>query len=150
MLSYYHCIKFFSAVERNPFGRVDIDNIKRQTKAIMFYSVPHKGSILADVSIPFLRKSVELSEVQRSEYSLIQSLIIQCNFSDDHSSNPLLFPDCDFILDLDKRFLTLCQTGGFSPEIFSFIETSFTLMSFLFLKIVAFDSAGKVYSIPTL
>ncbi|XP_044761831.1 uncharacterized protein LOC123319051 isoform X2 [Coccinella septempunctata] len=103
-----------NAVERNPHGRVDIHNIKRQTKAIMFYSVPHKGSILADVSLPFLRKSVELLEVQRN---------------------------CDFILDLDRRFLTLCQSGEFYPEIFSFIETSFTMMSFLFLKIVAFDSA---------
>ncbi|XP_045480178.1 protein SERAC1 isoform X2 [Harmonia axyridis] len=114
-----------NAVERNPLGRVDILNIKTQTKAIMFYSVPHKGSILADVSLPFLRKSVELVEVQRN---------------------------CDFILDLDKKFLTLYQSGEFSPEIFSFIETAFTLMSFVFLKIIAFDSAnlgiGVICKVP--
>ncbi|KAL3278664.1 hypothetical protein HHI36_016200 [Cryptolaemus montrouzieri] len=92
----------------------DIINIQRQTKAIMFYSVPHKGSMLADVTLPFLRRSIELLEIQRN---------------------------CDFIIDLDRRFLDLCNGDNFSPEIFSFIETSFTLMSFLFLKIVPYDSA---------
>lgn len=33
----------------------------------MFYSVPHKGSALADVTLPLLRRSIELVEIQRSK-----------------------------------------------------------------------------------
>jgi hypothetical protein len=34
------------------------------TRAIMFYSVPHWGSLCAQINLPLLRQSVELTEVQ--------------------------------------------------------------------------------------
>lgn len=43
---------------------------------------------------------------------------------------------------MHKRFLQLCKEGHLKAETFSFIETSFTFMTFLYLKIVAYDSAG--------
>ncbi|CAH1225178.1 unnamed protein product, partial [Diabrotica balteata] len=43
----------------------EINDIFNQSKAIMWYSVPHKGSTLADFTLPLLRRSVELLEVQR-------------------------------------------------------------------------------------
>ncbi|KAJ8971752.1 hypothetical protein NQ314_000569 [Rhamnusium bicolor] len=68
----------------------------------------------ADFTLPLLRRSVELLEIQRN---------------------------CDFVLDLHKRFLEIVKNNDLNPEVFSFIETSFTLMSFIYLKIVAYDSA---------
>ncbi|XP_063911672.1 protein SERAC1-like isoform X2 [Zophobas morio] len=88
--------------------------IFQNSKGIMFYSVPHKGSVLADFTLPLLRRSVELIEIQRN---------------------------CEFVLDLHRRFLDLCRKGYLEADIFSFIETSFTLMSFVYLKIVAYESA---------
>lgn len=49
--------------------------------------------------------------------------------------------DCEFVLNLHEKFLKLFESELFAPEIYSIIETSFTLMSFVFVKIVAFDSA---------
>lgn len=96
-----------------------------QTKGILFYSVPHRGSIMADMNLPLLRKSIELTEIQKN---------------------------CPFVVNLHEKFLRLIAQGRFNPEIFSFIETSFTLMSFLYLKIVTFDSAdpgmGCVVGVP--
>lgn len=43
---------------------------------------------------------------------------------------------------MHKRFVQLCKEGHLKAEIFSFIETSFTFMTFVYLKIVAYDSAG--------
>jgi hypothetical protein len=96
--------------------RPEIFRIFENSKGIMFYSVPHKGSSLADFTLPLLRRSVELIEIQRN---------------------------CDFVLDLHKRFLQLCKNGQLKADVFSFIETSFTLMSFVYLKIVAYESAGN-------
>lgn len=42
-----------------------LKNIYLQSKAIMFYSVPHRGSALANFTLPFLSRSVELLEVQK-------------------------------------------------------------------------------------
>lgn len=39
--------------------------------------------------------------------------------------------------------------GHFKIEVFSFVETAFTLMSFLYLKIVGVDSAGVLILIVT-
>lgn len=58
-------------------------------------------------------------------------------------NSSILFSDCYFLLDLHKRFLEIIEQEKSDIDIFSFIETSFTLMSFLFLKIVAYQSAGK-------
>lgn len=42
-------------------------SLYESTKAIMFYSVPHRGSSLADFKLPFVRKSVELLEIGKSK-----------------------------------------------------------------------------------
>lgn len=52
----------------------EIENIRSNTKAIMFYSVPHRGSTCADYNLPFLRKSIEVTEVQRSKYNNIKNI----------------------------------------------------------------------------
>ncbi|CAH1175580.1 unnamed protein product [Phaedon cochleariae] len=93
------------------------DNFKdifRQSKGIMWYSVPHRGSTLADCAFPLLRRSIEVLEVQKN---------------------------CDFVLDLHKKFLDVIEKEDLQIDIFSFIETAFTLMSFIYIKIVAYDSA---------
>ncbi|KAJ8983018.1 hypothetical protein NQ317_014315 [Molorchus minor] len=102
-----------NAWEKNQH-RPEVCELFRQSKSIMWYSVPHRGSSLADFTLPLLRRSVELLEIQRN---------------------------CDFVLDLHKRFLEIVRDSDLNPEVFSFIETSFTLMSFIYLKIVAYDSA---------
>lgn len=38
-----------------------------QTKGIMFYSVPHRGSSLAEIDLPLLRRSVELMEIAKGK-----------------------------------------------------------------------------------
>lgn len=100
--------------------RLEVQKIFDQTKAIMWYSVPHRGSSLADFTLPLLRRSVELIEMQRN---------------------------CYFLLDLHKRFLEIIEQEKSDIDIFSFIETSFTLMSFIFLKIVAYQSADPEFGI---
>lgn len=37
----------------------------RETRGIMFYSVPHRGSSLAHLNLPLLRQSIELTEVKK-------------------------------------------------------------------------------------
>lgn len=37
------------------------------TRGIMFYSVPHRGSPCAQINLPLLRQSVELTEVQKGK-----------------------------------------------------------------------------------
>lgn len=102
-----------NAWEKNQH-RPEVCELFRQSKSIMWYSVPHKGSSLADFTLPLLRRSVELLEIQRN---------------------------CEFVLDLHQRFLEIVQNNDLNLEVFSFIETSFTLMSFIYLKIVAYNSA---------
>nr|XP_023021774.1 uncharacterized protein LOC111510133 [Leptinotarsa decemlineata]XP_023021775.1 uncharacterized protein LOC111510133 [Leptinotarsa decemlineata] len=92
--------------------RIDVNDILVQSRAIMWYSVPHKGSVLADFKLPLLRRSVELLEIQRN---------------------------CNFLADLHQRFVNVLQ--NFDLEVFSFIETAFTLMFFVYMKVVAYDSA---------
>ena len=75
-------------------------------------------------------------EIRRSEFSNLRrrtNELIKLNF----------VADCHFVLDLHKKFLEVIKTSKVQPEVFSFIETSFTFMSFVYLKIVAFESAGK-------
>lgn len=100
-------------------------SIYEQSKAILFYSVPHRGSIMADISLPLLSKSIEVTEVQKN---------------------------CKFVLELHDKFLKLFDDENFKPEVFSFIESSFTLMSFIYLKIVSLESAdpgvGEICEVP--
>lgn len=51
-------------------------SICENTKGIMFYSVPHKGSALADVTLPLLRRSIELVEIQRSKLDLRSAILL--------------------------------------------------------------------------
>lgn len=49
-------------------GRQSSESLWRSSKGVLFYSVPHRGSPLADFNLPLLRQSVELTEIQRSMY----------------------------------------------------------------------------------
>lgn len=84
------------------------------TRGIMFYSVPHRGSPCADINLPLLRQSVELTEVQK---------------------------DCPEVLELHAKFLSLINNEQLEVEIFSFIETVQTFMTFLYIQIVSIESA---------
>lgn len=63
-----------------------------------------------------------------------------------------LFLDSPLLVELHRKFLELCDSKHFNPEIFSFIETSLTLMSIVYLKIVPFESAdpgiGTICGVP--
>ncbi|XP_050312672.1 protein SERAC1 [Anthonomus grandis grandis] len=90
-------------------------NIYKQTRAIMFYSVPHKGSPIADMTFPFFRRSIEVLEVRTN---------------------------CEFVLNLHKRFLEMLrEEQGTKPEIFSFIDTENTPVGFTSLKFISYESA---------
>nr|XP_022908187.1 protein SERAC1 [Onthophagus taurus] len=116
---------FIKQILIDSWENIELSKIYQQTKSILFYSVPHKGSYLADCTLPLLKRSVELTEIQRN---------------------------CPFVLNLHTRFLEFLQETNLNPEIFSFIETSFTFMSFLYLKIVAFESCdpgiGLICGVP--
>lgn len=86
----------------------------RQTKGIMFYSVPHRGSFLASLNLPLLRQSVELTEVIK---------------------------DSPHVLDLHQRFLRLFEDVLSGVQVLSFTETDLTLMSIFFMRIVSVASA---------
>lgn len=42
----------------------------KSSKAVLFYSVPHRGSPLADLNLPLLTRSIEMIEIQKSEENL--------------------------------------------------------------------------------
>ncbi|XP_060523949.1 protein SERAC1 isoform X2 [Cylas formicarius] len=86
-----------------------------QTKGIMFYSVPHKGSSVADLQFPLFRRSIELLEIQRN---------------------------CDYVLNLHQKFLEIFSDENENkPEIFSFIDTVYTRMGFMNIEMIAYESA---------
>ncbi|CAG9765251.1 unnamed protein product [Ceutorhynchus assimilis] len=94
-----------------------VKNLLELTKGIMFYSVPHKGSPVADLTFPFFKRSIEVLEIQTN---------------------------CDFVLDLHTRFLEMLnkETSNAKPEIFSFIDTENTPIGlFASLKFIAYESA---------
>lgn len=95
-------------------GRPAAAPLWRFSRGVFFYSVPHRGSPLADFNLPLLRQSIELTEIQK---------------------------ECPGILELHKRFLSLYQSGHLKIDVFSFVETALTLMSVLYLRIVGIDSA---------
>ncbi|XP_066248528.1 protein SERAC1 [Euwallacea similis] len=93
----------------------NIRHLFQQTKAIMFYSVPHKGSPIADMTFPFFRRSIEVLEVQTN---------------------------CEFVLNLHRSFLEMLNKGDlWRPEIFSFIDTENTPVAFTSFKFIAYESA---------
>ncbi|KAL1461139.1 hypothetical protein WDU94_013069 [Cyamophila willieti] len=96
-----------------------------QSKAILFYSVPHRGSPLASIDLPLLTRSIELREV------MADSLEVQY---------------------LQEKFQHLINTNLLQVKIKSFIETKLTLMTILYLRIVSVQSAdlgiGELYGVP--
>lgn len=42
-----------------------MEGFYKQSKGLMFYSVPHLGSPLAEMNLPLLRQSIELQEIQK-------------------------------------------------------------------------------------
>lgn len=101
-------------------------NISRNTKGILFYSVPHRGSPLANLNLPLLRQSIELTEVQK---------------------------DSAEVLELHRKFRSLLEQNLLKVEVRSFIETTLTLMSLFYVRIVSVESAdaeiGDFYGVPT-
>lgn len=47
-------------------GKVEAENLWKSSTGVFFYSVPHRGSYLASLLIPFMRRSVELAEIEKS------------------------------------------------------------------------------------
>jgi hypothetical protein len=54
-----------------------------------------------------------------------------------------LFTDCREVLELHEKFLSLIDEKQLQVEIFSFIETVQTFMTFLYIQIVSIESAGE-------
>lgn len=48
-------------------GRLAAEPLWKSSRGTFFYSVPHRGSPLADFNLPLLRRSVELLEISKSE-----------------------------------------------------------------------------------
>lgn len=38
------------------------------SKAVLFYSTPHRGSELADLKVPLYTRSIEMLEIQKSKF----------------------------------------------------------------------------------
>jgi hypothetical protein len=53
------------------------------------------------------------------------------------------FTDCREVLELHEKFLSLIDEKQLQVEIFSFIETVQTFMTFLYIQIVSIESAGE-------
>ncbi|XP_039762111.1 uncharacterized protein LOC120635225 isoform X2 [Pararge aegeria] len=84
----------------------------RRSAGFMFYSVPHRGSPLADIKTPITARSVELMEICK---------------------------DCPLVLSLQDSWSV--ATAPTMPPVRSVVETCRTLMSVLYLRIVSVDSA---------
>ncbi|XP_037031863.1 uncharacterized protein LOC119071192 isoform X2 [Bradysia coprophila] len=95
-------------------GKAVMAPIWQQSRGILFYSVPHRGSPLADFNLPLLRQSIELTEIKKN---------------------------CTGLLELHRRFVALYRSGQLKLDVFSFVETALTLMSVMYLRIVGIDSA---------
>lgn len=114
-------------------GLEKFNSLWKSSKGCFFYSVPHRGSLIANWNLPFIKKSIELSEIRKGEFMcvLIFSKSLKC---------VLCFLDSPVVLDLHRRFVALYRSGQLKMNIFSFIETS---LSLLFLRVVRVDSGGK-------
>lgn len=47
-------------------GKAAAENLWKSATGVFFYSVPHRGSYLASLRIPFMTRSVELAEIEKS------------------------------------------------------------------------------------
>ncbi|XP_063371380.1 uncharacterized protein LOC134659628 [Cydia amplana] len=82
------------------------------SSGFMFYSVPHRGSPLADIKTPLTARSIELLEMGQ---------------------------DCSLVTGLHARWLSAAARSP--PLVRSLVETTRTLMAVLWLRIVSTDSA---------
>lgn len=48
-------------------GKAALAPLWRSSRGCLFYSVPHRGSPLADFNLPFVRQSIELVEIKKSK-----------------------------------------------------------------------------------
>ncbi|GBP55254.1 Protein SERAC1 [Eumeta japonica] len=93
-----------------------------RSQGFMFYSVPHRGSPLADLNIPpITARSIELLEIRK---------------------------DCSTVLELQERWLKATKES--KPIVRSLVETCRTLMAVLWLRIVSEESAGDQYNLISL
>ncbi|XP_050359477.1 uncharacterized protein LOC126779497 [Nymphalis io] len=118
--------------DNNVENKEDTENSKDQlirkarlwtnSTGFMFYSVPHRGSPLADIKTPITARSIELMEICK---------------------------DCNLVLNLQERWLQAVSST--QPAVRSLVETCRTLMSVLYLRIVSVDSAdpgiGTLYGV---
>ncbi|XP_046995317.1 protein SERAC1 [Schistocerca americana] len=106
-------------------GKENLAGLYRNTRGIMFYSVPHRGSVPAKINLPFLRQSIELTEVHAN---------------------------CHNVLELHEKFLSLVNRNLLQAEVCSFTETVQTFMKLVYLQIVSVESAdagiGELYGAP--
>ncbi|XP_063632456.1 uncharacterized protein LOC134803585 [Cydia splendana] len=82
------------------------------SSGFMFYSVPHRGSPLADIKTPLTARSIELLEMGQ---------------------------DCSLVSSLHLRWLRAAAAAP--ARVRSLVETARTLMAVLWLRIVSTDSA---------
>lgn len=68
--SYWISVEYVFAAWES--GRVAAEPLWQSTRGTFFYSVPHRGSPLADFNLPLLRQSVELLEIRKSWYSWLE------------------------------------------------------------------------------
>lgn len=48
----------------------------KSSRAVLFYSVPHRGSPLAALNLPFLTRSIEMIEIQNGEQQFFFATIL--------------------------------------------------------------------------
>ncbi|CAH0698371.1 unnamed protein product [Spodoptera exigua] len=106
-------------VDLPPSDEVRRARLWSSSSAFMFYSVPHRGSSLADIKAPLTARSVELQEIAA---------------------------DCALLRALQARWLAAAGAapaadGRAAPRVRSLVETCRTLMSVLWLRIVSAESA---------
>ncbi|XP_013135840.1 PREDICTED: protein SERAC1 [Papilio polytes] len=104
-------INYVSSIDKED-QEVQRANLWRNSAGFMFYSVPHRGSPLADIKTPITARSIELLEICK---------------------------ECSLVMNLQERWLKATEFS--KPAVNSLVETCKTLMSLLWLRIVSVDSA---------
>lgn len=119
----------------------------RSSRAVLFYSVPHRGSPLAALNVPLFERSIEMIEIQNSKSYLLIWFCERCA-SCEYKQINLTFnsigqTDFSTIMELHRRFIKLCREGILPLDIFSFIEMKFTELSIFYMRIIGLDSGGN-------
>lgn len=111
------------------------DPLWESTRSILFYSVPHRGSPLANLNLPFLKQSIEMIEIRRSTRERGRCTVIVIN--------QIIPPDFPHIIKLHEAFVKLCTDGTLDVDVFSFLELKETKLSVFYLRIIDFISGGN-------